>query len=79
MPKVTFTENREVKDHEGKVVQSFEAGKTYDMTDDIAYRWIRRQVAYKATEKPKPKEKPPEKKEKDDKTFGKRTPPITQK
>ena len=79
MPRVTFTENREITDHTGKVTQSFEAGKTYEMTDDIAYRWIRRQVAHEATEKPKPKEKPPEKKEKDETTFAKRKPPITQK
>jgi len=77
MPRVTFRENREVKDHTGKVVQSFEAGKTYEMTDDIAYRWTRRQVAYLATEKPpaKPKELEPEK-DKDTKTFAKRKAPI---
>lgn len=79
MPKVTFTESRDVKDHTGKVVQSFAAGKTYDMSEDIAYRWIRRQVAHLAAEKPaaKPKEELP--KEEDPKVFGKRKPPVTQK
>ena len=79
MPKVTFTKNREVLDHDGNVTESYEAGKTYDLPDNIAYRYIRRQIAHKATEKPKPKEKPPEKKEKDETTFAKRKPPITQK
>ena len=78
MPKVTFTENREVADHTGKVVQSYKAGKTYDMTDDIAYRWIRRQVAYEATAKPKvPKPKEERKEEEEPTTFGKRKPPVT--
>jgi hypothetical protein len=75
MPKVTFTETREVVGPDGKVAQSYEAGKTYDMTDDIAYRWIRRQVAYLATEKPVAKPKAEEQKEADPKVFAKRKPP----
>ena len=76
MPKVTFTQSRDVKDHTGKVVQSFVAGKTYDMTDDIAYRWIRRQVAHLAAEKPAAKPQVEVQKEEDPKVFGKRKPPV---
>jgi hypothetical protein len=41
-----FTEDREVKDHEGKVVEAYEAGKTYPFENASSVQhWLNRQVA----------------------------------
>ena len=82
MPKIKFLVDRNITDETGKTTQSYKAGKVYDLSDAIAYRWVRRQVAVpveepaeepKATKKPKATEKT---EEEDPKVFAKRQPPA---
>lgn len=37
--KVIFTQSRKVKDGDGRVVESFEAGKVYELADTSAEWW----------------------------------------
>ena len=79
MPKIKFLDDRDVTDETGKTTQSYKAGKVYDLSDAIAYRWVRRQVAVpveEPAEKPKVEKKPKPKEEEDPAVFAKRQPPA---
>jgi len=39
---VRFLEDAVVRDHAGVTVDSFKAGKTYDLSSESARRWVRR-------------------------------------
>lgn len=43
--KVRFTENREVKDGAGNVIDKFQEGGTYELTEDSARHWLNRNAA----------------------------------
>ena len=43
--RVRFSEDRTVKDHHGKIVDTFKAGKVYALSYASANRWIIRGVA----------------------------------
>ncbi len=43
--KVRFLKDRDVLDHENNVEQSFKVGKVYDLPQQSADRWIRRELA----------------------------------
>ena len=46
MRHLKFTEGREVKDHDGKVVETYEADETYSFDSDASVaHWLNRQVA----------------------------------
>ena len=47
--RVRFLERREVKDHNGQVIESFELGRVYSMAPASAERWVRRSVAERVT------------------------------
>jgi len=49
MPKITFTETRTVNDGKG-TGQTFEAGRTYDLSEASCERWVRRRAATYAGE-----------------------------
>jgi hypothetical protein len=45
VPVVRFTEDKDVRDHLGRVVQSFRAGQVVELSAASARRWLRRHAA----------------------------------
>lgn len=51
---VKFLLDRDVLDHNDEVIESFEAGKVYKLSQDSADRWVRRGAAAYETVDDKP-------------------------